>query len=479
MTIAAINDFHGNLRPPAEGKGAGGAARLATLVGELRARSPNFAFVSAGDLVGATPLLAAHFDDLPVIESLNLMGLDFNGVGNHEFDRGLAHLRRLQSGARFRMLAANVFEGGNTVFPAYGIKDFGGRKVAFIGMTLRMTPTFLTPRAHAGLEFRDEVETVAALIPELERQGVGAIVVLIHQGGLTRGGPNACDNPWGPIFELAPKLHPMVRVVVSAHTHQAYICRVGDKLVTSAGSYGRYVTEIALSADGSSRATNHPVRADLPQDAAQAELLARYGRLYAPFERVVGRLSAPLPRDANADGESLLGRVIADAQLEATRAAGAVVAFMNRGGIRAPLQPAADGTITYADLHAAHPFGNSLITMPLTGAQIVRLLELQWTDETRVMPVSRGFSYAWDPARPTGSRVVPGSVTIDGKALHPDALYRVTLNDYLANGGDGLTLLREVRSRTQGGRLLDALISHLERNQPLSPPQDRRVRKIE
>jgi 5'-nucleotidase len=495
VTIAAINDFHGNLRPPAEGAGGGGSARLATLVNQLRARSPNFAFVSAGDLVGATPLLAGHFDDEPVVESLSLMGLDFNGVGNHEFDRGVAHLRRLQdggcppngcksgfafAGARFHMLAANVVDAatGKPVFPAYGIKDFGGTKVAFIGMTLRTTPTFLSPRAHAGLEFLDEVETVAALVPELERAGVGAIVVLIHQGGFAGGGANACDSPWGPIFDLAPRFHARVRIVVSAHTHQAYVCRVGDKLVTSAGSYGRHLTEITLNADGSSKAANHVVRADLPPERAQAELLARYGRLYAPFERVVGRLSAPLPRDVNADGESPLGRVMADAQLEATRGAGAVVAFMNRGGIRAPLQPAADGTITFADLYAAHPFGNTLVTLPLTGAQIIRLLEQQWIDEPRVMPVSRGFSYSWDPARQPGSRVVAGSVTIEGEKLDPDAVYRVTLNDYLANGGDGLAMLREVRGRRQGGGLLDALVRYLEQNQPLSAPQDRRVTRL-
>lgn len=484
MTVAAINDFHGNLRPPAEGVliggervRAGGAARLATLVAELRARNPNFAFVSAGDLVGATPLLAAHFDDKPVVESLDLMGLDYNGVGNHEFDRGLAHLRRLQDGASFRILAANVFEGGRPVFPAYGIKELGGTKIAFVGMTLRATPAVLSPSARAGLEFRDEVATVAALVPELKRQGVASIVLLIHQGGFAGGGANGCDNPWGPIFELAERFDPMVRVIVSGHTHRAYICRIGGRLVTSAGEYGRYLTEITLDAGGASTARNHLVRADLAPDAAQAELLARYATLYAPFERVVGRLSAPLPRDANADGESPLGRVMADAQLEATRGAGAVVAFMNRGGIRAPLQPAADGTVTFADLYAAHPFGNTLITLPLTGAQIVRLLEQQWIDGARVMPVSRGFGYSWDPARPPGSRVLPGSVTIDGNALDPNAVYRVTVNDYLANGGDGLTMLREVRERRQGGGLLDALIRYLEQNQPLSAPQDRRVRK--
>jgi 5'-nucleotidase len=510
VTIAALNDFHGNLRPPAEGVmvggvrvAAGGSAHLATLVGSLRAGNANFAFVSAGDLIGATPLLADYFDDEPVIESLSLMGLDFNGVGNHEFDRGVAHLRRLQeggcpaggcksggkfAGARFRILAANVFDTatGKPVFPAYAVREFGGTKIAFIGMTLRSTPTMLSPRAHAGLEFRDEVATVAGLVPELKGQGVAAIVVLIHQGGFAAGGANACDNPWGPIFDLAQKLDSMVRVVVSGHTHQAYICRVGDKLVTSAGSYGRYLTEITLRLDGRSGATNHVVRADLAAERAQTELLARYGRLYAPFERVVGRLSAALPREPNPDGESLLGRVIADSQLEATRDSGAVVAFMNAGGIRAPLQPGKDGSVTFADVYATYPFGNTLVTMTLTGAQVVRLLEQQWLarDSTAgnlgMLQISGGSSYSWDPTRPPGRRVVPGSVTLDGRPLELGASYRVTVNDFMANGGDGLVILKDGRERAAGSSLSgrDALLRYLERHSPLALPQDRRILKV-
>jgi 5'-nucleotidase len=506
VTIAAINDFHGNLRPPAEGVTsggtripAGGAAQLATLVAQLRARSPHFAFVSAGDLVGATPLLAAYFDDEPVVESLSLMGLDFNGVGNHEFDRGVPHLRRLQDGgcpaggcrsgmafggARFRFLAANVIEAasGKPLFPPYGIKDYGGLKVAFVGVTLKGSPLVLSPRAVAGLEFRDEAESVNALVPELGRQGVGAIVVLIHQGGFAGGGANGCREPWGPIFELAPRFDKAVRVVVSGHTHQAYVCRVGDKLVTSAGSYGRYLTEITLRDDGQSSATNHVVRADLPAERAQAELLARYGKLYEPFERVVGRLSVPLPRDPNADGESPLGQVVADSQLEATRAAGAVVAFMNGGGIRTPLQPGNDAAVTFADVFAVLPFGNTLVTISLTGAQILRLLEQQWLardyGHLGMLQISRGLSYAWDPARPPGSRVVPGSVTLDGRALEPGADYRVTVTNFMAEGGDGLTLLREGREPKAGVPVHEALVRHLERHSPLAPAQERRVRRV-
>jgi hypothetical protein len=209
VTIAAINDLHGNLEAPTESVTFGGASvraggftRVATLAGRLRARSPNFAFVSAGDLFGASPLLPASFDEEPVIEAMNLAGLDFNGVGNHEFDRGAEHLGRMQKGgcpaagcrsgaqfggARFGMLAANVIavDTGRPLLPAYGIREYGRVKVAFIGVTLKETPVMLSPAARAGLEFRDEVETVNALVPELRRQGIEAIVVLLHQGGVT------------------------------------------------------------------------------------------------------------------------------------------------------------------------------------------------------------------------------------------------------------------------------------------------------
>ena len=486
MTIAAINDFHGHLRPPPEPAvldgariGAGGSAQLATFVRELRARSANFAFVSAGDLVGATPLLAAYFDDEPVIESMNLMGLDYNGVGNHEFDAGVAHLRRLRDGARFGFLAANVIDRatGKPLFPPYGIKDYGGVKVAFVGVTLKGTPLVVSPRAAAGLEFRDEAESVNALVPELERLGVRAIVVLIHQGGFAGGGANGCREPWGPIFELAPRFDKPVRVVVSAHTHQAYVCTLGDKLVTSAGSYGRYVTEIRLRIHGqtsSASAVNHVVRSDAPQDAAQTALVARYASRAGDIDRVVGRISATIARQANADGESPLGRLIADSQLAATKDRGAVIAFQNAGGIRAPLEAKGDGAVTFAEVYAVYPFSNRLVTMSLTGAQILRLLEQQGAG---MLQVSRGFSYAWDASRPAGQRVVPGSATLDGQSLRADAVYRVTVNSFNAEGGDGLSVFREGKDRITGPLGRDALIRYLGEHSPLAPPQDRRVRR--
>ncbi len=509
VRIAAIADLHGHLRPPPErltlpgGRrvAAGGVARMATLVQRMRAQGPHFAFVSAGDLIGASPLLSAYFDDEPVIEAAGLMGLDFHGIGNHEFDSGVGHLKRLLSGgcpeggcrsgqayggARFPVLAANVIERatGNPFLPPYAVKEFDGVKVAFIGVTLRTTPLIVSRRP-GGLEFRDEAATVNALVPELRRQGIEAIVVLMHQGGYTRGGYHECVDFSGPIVGIVERLDPAIDVVVSGHTHQAYLCTVGGRLVTSAGPYGRLVTDIELRIDRGSRdvvsasAVNRVVAPELPEDAAQSALVARYAALAAPIARVVGRVAATISRRVSADGESAMGKLVADAQLEATTEAGAVISFMNAGGVRAPLEHAGDGTITYADIYAVYPFDNVLVTMTLTGAQITRLLEQQLARAaTAVLQASRGFSFAWDSRLPAGERVVPGSVALHGKPLAPGASYRVTVNSFNAAGGDGLTVLREGRDVVRGGAAREALERYVQRHTPVAPPTERRARNV-
>ncbi len=415
VMLAAINDFHGNLDLPAGGLPeinsatreitripAGGVARLATVLERLRAQHPHVAFVSAGDLVGASPLASGYFDDEPTIEAMNSLKLDFNGVGNHEFDRGRAELLRLQAGgcpqggcksgrafggATFGFLAANVKvrDTGATLFPPYAVREFGGIKIAFIGVTLKETPAILSPAASAGLEFFDEADTVNRLIPELKSAGIEAIVVLIHQGGINRGGPNDCTDFRGPIIDIVRRFDRAVDAVISGHTHQAYICRIDGRLVTSAGSYGRALTAIALTLDPATRdvvtanAVNHVVRADVPEHPVLAALAARQTQLLRTLDRTVGRVTQPIRNVLNSDGESPLGQLIADAHLEATAAAGAEVAFMNPGGIRVPVDFNGDGAVTYSALYAIQPFGNHLVTMTLTGEQLLRLLEQQWS----------------------------------------------------------------------------------------------------
>ena len=515
VMLAAINDFHGNLELPPGGlpeidhttraltrTPAGGVARLATVLERLRKQHAHFAFVSAGDLVGASPLASGYFDDEPAIETMNSLGLELNAVGNHEFDRGRAELLRLKAGgcpsggcksgqpfggAKFGFLAANVMvaDTGTTLFPPYAVREFGGIKVAFIGVTLKETPAILPSAASAGLTFLDEADTVNRLVPELQRAGAEAIIVLIHQGGFNRGGPNDCIDFRGPIIDIVRRFDRAVDVVISGHTHQAYICRIDGRLLTSAGSYGRALTAIELTLDPVTRdvtaanAVNHVVRTDVPESPVLAALAARQAQRLQALDRVVGRIKQPMLNIQNSDGESPLGQLIADAHLEATMAAGAEVAFMNPGGIRVPVDFAGDGAVKYSALYAVQPFDNHLVTLTLTGEQLLRLLEQQWSvSGLRRLQVSKGTGFAWNPDQPQGARIVRDSVIINGQPLQAGREYRITVNSFLADGGDNLPILREGRNRTVGVQSLEALVAYFERHTPVSPGAERRVRRV-
>ena len=519
VRVLAINDFHGNLRPAPGGiriqdaanpgktvnVAAGGAEHLATVVADLRKANPNHVFVAAGDLIGATPLLSALFRDEPTIESLGLMGLEFSSVGNHEFDKGAAELLRIQrggcdpkegckgptpfKGASFQYLAASTVDTktGLTLLPAYKVKTFEGVPVAFIGLTLKGTPGIVVPAGVAGLEFRDEADTVNELVPKLQAQGIEAIVVLIHEGGVTTGDYNDCPGISGPIVNIVKRLDKAVDLVVTGHTHRAYNCRIDGRLVTSGDKYGTVVTAIDIVLDPKTRdvtsavADNVIVRTSFAKDPRQTALIEQYERLVVPLaKRVAGRIAAPLPRETNPAGESPLGQVIADAQLAATQDAGAQVAFMNPGGIRAALPMPADGQVRYEDLFSVQPFYNNLVTMTLSGAQLQQLLEQQWKGQGaggRLLHVSRGFSYSWDAARPLGERVVPGSVRLNGQPLAPDASVRVTVNAFMAGGGDSFVVLKEGKDQRTGMMDVDALELFVKSNPTLAPgPLNRIVR---
>ena len=523
LRVLAINDFHGNLLPPSGGikvpdpanpdktiaVPAGGAEAMATLVKDLRADAPGTIFVAAGDLIGASPLLSGILHDEPTIESLSLMGLEVSAVGNHEFDDGLAELLRLQhggcppgseacaeaerfKGAGFQYLAASTIDDrtGKPVLPPYDVKEIDGIPVAFIGLTLKGTPGIVMPSGVAGLTFKDEAETVNALVPELRAKGIEAIVVLIHEGGFPTGGMNECPGISGPITEIVPKLDKAVDLVISGHTHKAYICVIDGRLVTSGDKFGTLVTAIDLTLDRASRdiktarAENVVVRTEtLAKDPRQTALIERYQAVVKPLaERVVGRIATALTKEETPAGETTLGDVIADAQLAATSAeiaSGAEIAFTNPGGVRTELPYQAGGAVTFADVFAVQPFGNSLVTLDLTGRQIERLLEQQWLDQPkpRILHVSSGFAYRWDNTRPPGGRVDPASLRLHGRPIEPDATYRVTVNSFLADGGDGFSVLKEGTDRVTGPYDVVALANYLTAAGTLQPaPLDRIAR---
>jgi 5'-nucleotidase len=525
---------------------AGGIAFLATHIKTLRATDPNTITVGAGDLIGASPLVSALFHDEPTIEALNSIGFDVSGVGNHEFDEGVDELERMQygnqlggtgchpkdgcqdgtpfGGALFQYLAANVFFAGTdeTIFPPYEVHKVGRAKIAFIGLTFEGTPTVVTPTAVEGLEFKPEVETVNALVDKLrDEQGVKAFVVLLHQGGAQTPpspppfpGPaptgdeytdiNRCVNFNGPDMEaIAEDLDPRVSVVVSAHTHQPYVCELGGKLVTSAASFGRVITDIDLTIDHQSKrvtdatAINRIVTQGVSPDAAAQAILDKYATLSAPLaNRVVGSITRDIlsGRDlggTNAAGEQAMGDVIADAMLEATEPSdfgGAVAAFMNSGGVRAGLLEnqisggEGVGEVTYGEAFTVQPFGNTLVVKTCTGQQIYDVLNQQFnnpaTGQNRIMLPSANVHYQWTTVG--GPHVVDGSVSFDGgtTAIDKTASYRVAVNNFMADGGDNYTVFKLCTEPLGGEIDLDAFARYLGAHSPVAPPPPNRIEKV-
>lgn len=524
--IIAINDFHGALEAPKQavpapdGKGgtvavpAGGAAWLASAVDSLKAGHPNTVVVAAGDLTGASQLASNIYLDEPAVGVMNRIGLEFNAVGNHEFDRGSKELLRLQNGgcekntrrepcqleqfagADFKYLSASTYTAdGKTLFPATGLRTFGNgdRKVSvgFVGLALKTVPELVTPGGVNGLTFGDEAEAINRAVPLLKEQGADAIVVLIHQGGRTTGTPNpdGCEGMNGDILPILSRLDPRVDVVVSGHTHWSYVCNYGDVdptrpiLLTSAGVYGELVTDITLDIDPATRrvigkkAQNVIVQSEgytSPKgNVAQTDAypafqpradVAQYVQQYldaakAFTERPIGRLSGPIPKSTE-KGISVggtLGNLAADSQLAATKADGAVIAFTNPSSLRTDLIPAADGQVTFGQIFAVSPFGNVLVTETLTGAQIKAVIEQGLDDDgmKQALSPSEGFEFRFDMSRPSGDRVV--SVLLHRKPIDPAGKYRVTLNSFLAGGGDGFRVFTQGTDQKLGVVDIEAL----------------------
>lgn len=545
--IAAINDFHGALEPPrtsvvvGDGKGgvvqvpAGGSAYLASAIDSVRGKYPNHLTVAAGDLIGASQLASSLFLDEPSIGALNRMGLDFNAVGNHEFDRGTDELKRKQTGgcqqytslkpcrlepfkgARFTYLAANsINPDGTTLFPASAIRSFGSGKrqvkIGLIGLTLKETGDLSSRDGLKGVHFADEADTVNALVPALKAQGAAAIVLLIHQGGYTKGDPDpsTCANLTGGIRPILDRLDTRVDVVVSGHTHWAYVCDYAQYnaakpfLLTSAGVFGQLVTDIAIDIDPATqkvvakRAHNVIVQSEgyatrngpitlkdqFPRFAPRADIAGYIGKYVeaskAEIERPIGKLAGEVKRPGGDSswGGGTLGNLIADAQLAATRKAGAQIAFMNPFGIRAPnqLSPATDGTITFGQIYAVQPFTNGMVTMSLTGAELKAALEegLDDVQPKQLLSASQGFLFSYDLTRPAGSRVV--TMTLDGRPIDPAQTYRVTVNSFLANGGDSFATFAKQRDAAIAPLTdVEALEAWLDGATPRAVPEEERA----
>jgi 5'-nucleotidase len=559
VRIIAMNDFHGNIEPPAAGNGGtivvsdpanpagtplrtGGAAFLATLLKQLRTQAPNSIVVGAGDLIGASPVTSTLTRDEAAIDVLNQLGVEVTSVGNHEFDHGKTELKRIQNGgcfpggvigkdtclqngsfpgAKFTYLAANVVDVGTglPLFPATFVKNFGDVRVGFIGLTLKGTPGVVTATGVAGLNFLDEAATINTYAAQLKSQGVNAIVVLIHQGGQTTAmtaNDKTCPGLSGEILPIVDALSADIDVVVSGHTHQEYVCRRNGKLLTQTGFYGSAVSVIDLSIRPFAGVVNAdantvPVVNDqnksvpsgfaiLAKDPAVDATVTRYVNLSAELKNTpAGTVAADIKRalltgvatptrDETAEGA--MGDVMADVYLQGGPKAD--LAFINPGGVRADLIYKPGGVVTYGDLITVAPFGNTLVTVDLTGAQIVRLLEQQWEAANcsakqgangcgRLLQPSGTFTYRWDAAMPAGAadgkgnRVVPGSLRIAGAAVDGTKTYRVTFNSFNAPGpGDNFSVVSQGKNISNSGVIdIDAFVGYMASHPNLAPPTPR------
>ncbi|MDA3642959.1 bifunctional metallophosphatase/5'-nucleotidase [Saccharopolyspora indica] len=523
VRLIAFNDLHGNLDPPAGSSGrvtlpdgstvdAGGAAYLATHVAALRGEVGNSLVLSAGDNIGASPVNSALFHDEPTVEFLNELGVAASVVGNHEFDEGYAELQRIQSGgchaedgcqfresfggADFPQLGANVaFEDGRPALLPFSVERVQGVPIGIIGVTLEDLPAMVTPEAVRGLAFGDEVEAIGRTADLLDRAGVKAQVVLLHQGDNTEGGgPDDCRVTPGPASEIAAHASPKVDVIFTGHSHQQYSCTIPDpegnpRTVLQGASFGRLLSVADLTIDRSSKdvvraeteAHNRIVTRDVPADPAAQQLIDEATGKAAPIaNREIGTITGDLRREGAPSGESPLGDVLADAQLAATEVNGAQIAMTNPGGIRTDLVHASspagegDGVVTYGEAYAVQPFGNVMQTLTLTGEQLKNVLEQQWQPEsTRILQVSSTLRYSYSASAPVGSKV--SAITVAGQPVDPAASYRVSVNNFLSAGGDGFTEFAKGTDLTGGPVDLDALVDYLAAHPDIAPPPADRI----
>jgi 5'-nucleotidase len=510
LSIFSINDFHGHIQPKSptplmprlpdaqsgeiKAQAAGGVAYLAAAMAKLRAGREHSVFVAAGDLIGASPLLSSLLKDEPSLAALGELDLVASALGNHELDAGLGEFKRKANGEcpssgcvwpgykgpGFPYLAANMLDAqtGKPVLGSHIIKEIGGYKVAFVGAVTRDTPSVVLPKSIVGLRFADEADTLNALLPQLRAEGAQVLVAVMHEGASYPGGANdasyECPGLQGRGVDIARRLDPAYAIIISGHTHQAYTCKINGRLLVQAGSYGGWVTESRLTLNGEGKlldaqAVNHPVlQSSYTPNPAFVALVQRAAELTAAARnKTVAELSQGAQRSAQAPfGDSPLGNLVADSQLAYAKKRGpADLALMNPGGIRADLTVEPGRPVTMSDLFAIQPFANELVVMTISGAQLQDLLQRQLPKgdaPPRLLQVSNSLRYQWRMGADGVAQL--GAVSVGGEPLDMKRNYRLVVNNFMADGGDGQAVLRQGSERVSIGVDIDAMVELLTEN---------------
>ncbi|MGA2401132.1 MAG: bifunctional UDP-sugar hydrolase/5'-nucleotidase [Syntrophobacteraceae bacterium] len=463
LTILHVNDTHGHIIPSPDksvdsGRPVGGAEYLAKMVERERAANPRGTILlSAGDMFQGTPV-SNLFHGKPVIEIMNYLHYDAMALGNHEFDWGQDVLQSIISSASFPVVSANVFERGHRrirgVRPYVMLKRKGLR-IAVIGMT---TPdTYYTSKAGnlTGLTFVPPEKVLPAIIRRVRAQGASIIIALTHDG---------LDSD----RELARKVKG-IDIIVGGHSHTVIMDPVIESgtVIVQAGSNGVYLGVLNITFDrGKKKILSYTRKDELrlvsPASGAQldpnvAGIVDKYeAQVQTEFSKVIGTAAADLTRDST--GESDLGDVVTDAMREASDAQ---IAFQNGGGIRADIPK---GPITLEAVFTALPFEDDLVSMDLTGEQIMELLEKSVLSEN-MLQVS-GMQIVYDLSKPAGEKAV--SVKVAGKPVEPRTTYKVVTNDFLASGGNQFNIFKKGRNISVGPPQRDAVADYIRKNSPIN-----------
>ncbi|WP_191562861.1 bifunctional metallophosphatase/5'-nucleotidase [Janibacter melonis] len=527
VNIFSFSDFHGHLEAndPALAPEVdptqtpvGGVAHLAA---NIKARKgSNGITVSAGDNIGGSTFLSGLFHDEPTIEVLDEMDVKASAVGNHEFDEGTNELLRIQHGgahpkdgtyfpgkpypgADMEYLASNVTntKNGRKILPGTSVQTVNGVKVGFIGVVTPETPSLVSPGGVSSIRFDEIAAKVNSAASWLSStKDVETIVVLMHEGGSQDGTIDQCENLSGPVVELNRRINSRVDGIVTGHTHSSFNCTLtdwkgGQRPVVASGDWGRAFNQMRLLVDlktgdvvkKSSRATNHlNVRSTTADPGVQAILDKWIDRAGPERAKVVGTVAEDITGDASGNRgiETPMADLVADSILWGTQAperGGAQIAMMNVGGVRSSFARSTItngeqvGEITYEEAYKVAPFGNLLVTVDMTGAQIKAVLEQQYVP-TRgrkylALGVSEGFSYTWDDTQAEGSKV--SGMELDGTAIDPAKTYRVATLSFLAEGGDDFTAFEDSTNLTGGPEDLENLVRYLQANPGLTAPEDR------
>ncbi|WP_408008578.1 5'-nucleotidase C-terminal domain-containing protein [Pseudalkalibacillus sp. A8] len=488
VQLLGVNDLHGKIDVTGtyDGLQYGRMDYLSAYLKERETTNPNTLIVHSGDMVGASSPVSALLQDEPTVHMMEEMGFDVGTVGNHEFDEGVDEMLRLIDGGNhpdgtenydgidFPMVAANVEykDSGDLVLDPYTVLDIGGTKIGFIGIVTTETPSMVIPDGIQNVNFTDEAEAVNRFVPELQEQGVEAIVVLAHEPGNQSG-----DTATGEVSELAQNINDAVDVIFAAHNHVKLNAVVDNKLIVQAWDYGKAFADVDLEIDP---VTNDIVRksaeiVDVVQNGMEpdpviTELLDYYDELVGPkLREVVGEAAIDLEggyASKGLVGDNALGNLIA----EGMRAdMGSDFALMNGGGIRDDLDA---GEITWGELYNIQPFGNTLVQIDLTGDDLRQVLNAQFSNYGPDVSIA-GFRYTWNEE----TWEVMGLYLPDGTPIDPDATYTVVVNNYMyPHGTDDYRLDELGENPNQGPNDLDATINYIQSfEEPIEMYPDARI----